>query len=81
MIEYTGPRAIDYQNHFAQHLLHFITSPQPEVRQAAAYGAGVMGQFGGPAFASLCASAMPGLIQVQAKLAFLNRLVVADFGN
>lgn len=64
VIEYTGPRAIDYQNHFAQHLLHFITSPQPEVRQAAAYGAGVMGQFGGPAFASLCASAMPGLVQV-----------------
>ena len=45
-------------------MIHDITSPQPEVRQAAAYGVGVMGQFGGPGFASLCASAMPRLVQI-----------------
>ena len=64
LIEYTGPRALDYQSHFAQQMIHYITSPQPEVRQAAAYGVGVMGQFGGPGFASLCASAMPRLVQI-----------------
>lgn len=34
------------------------------MRQAAAYGCGVLGQFGGPAFAPVCAQAIPLLVQV-----------------
>jgi len=64
LIEFTGPRSFDYQAHFADFLLHYIVSTQPEVRQAASYGAGVMGQYGGPIYASLCANAVPRLIQV-----------------
>ncbi len=45
-------------------MLHYVTSQQPEVRQAAAYGCGVLGQFGGPGYAAVCASALPELVKV-----------------
>ena len=35
-------------------MLQYITDRSPEVRQAAAYGCGVMGKFGGPQFAQAC---------------------------
>ena len=34
------------------------------MRQAAAYGCGVMGQHGGPGFSQLCNEAIPRLVQV-----------------
>ena len=49
---------------YSQPLLGYITDKQGEVRQAAAYGCGVMGQFGGNGFAPICAQAVPLLIQV-----------------
>lgn len=45
-------------------MLNFITHKQGEVRQAAAYGCGVLGQFGGPGFSQVCAQAIPLLVQV-----------------
>ena len=51
MIEYTGPQALRYQQHFVEQMLHYASDGQPDVRQAAAYGLGVMGQHGGPEFA------------------------------
>lgn len=47
-----------------QALLEFVTDKQGEVRQAAAFGCGVLGQFAGPAFAPVCAQAIPLLVQV-----------------
>ena len=41
-----------------------MSSPQPEVRQAAAYGCGVLGQFGGPGLAAAAAQAVPLLCEV-----------------
>ncbi len=35
-----------------------------QVRQAAAYGCGVLGQFGGEGFAGICAAALPELVKV-----------------
>ena len=35
-------------------MLQYICDEQPEVRQAAAYGAGVMGQFGGQPYTQAC---------------------------
>lgn len=64
LVEYTGPTSLNYQQHFVQQVLHYVTSSQAEVRQAAAYGCGVMGQFGGPGYASICASAVPLLVEV-----------------
>lgn len=40
-------------------MLNGLREPEPEVRQAAAYGCGVLAQFGGPQFASACARAVP----------------------
>ena len=45
-------------------MLGFLSDKQGEVRQAAAYGCGVLGQFSGPAFAQVCAQAIPRLVQV-----------------
>ena len=64
VIEYTGPSALNYQQHFVQQMLHYVTDPQADVRQAAAYGLGVMGQYGGPNFAQICETAIPRLVEV-----------------
>ncbi|KAG7160960.1 Importin-5-like 1 [Homarus americanus] len=64
VIEYGGPACDKYTDHFLQALLKFVTDKQGEVRQAAAYGCGVLGQFAGPAFAPVCAQAIPLLVQV-----------------
>jgi len=62
LIEYGGPNSLNYQQHFVNQMLHYISDPQPEVRQAAAYGCGVMGKNGGPGYASICAQAIPKLV-------------------
>jgi hypothetical protein len=48
---HAGPTSQKYQEVFLSRLLSCVTSSQPEVRQAAAYGCGVLGQFGGPGYA------------------------------
>ena len=42
-----------YQEVFLARLMGSMTHTQPEVRQAAAYGCGVMGQNGGPGYAQV----------------------------
>ena len=39
-----------YQQCFLQSLLELLCDNQPEVRQAAAYGVGVLAQFGGQGY-------------------------------
>jgi len=51
MVEFTGPAALKYQNLFVPSLLNYLEDSSAEVRQAAAYGCGIMAQFGGEAFA------------------------------
>ncbi|XP_055850061.1 importin-5 [Episyrphus balteatus] len=64
VIEYCGPSCIQYQQIFTAPLLQYICDKSPEVRQAAAYGCGVLGQFAGEQFALTCAQAIPILVQV-----------------
>ncbi len=64
VIEFLGPASVKYQEHFVAPMLHYIGSGQPEVRQAAAYGFGVMGQFGGATYAPICAQSLPLLMNV-----------------
>lgn len=45
-------------------MILYIADKSAEVRQAAAYGCGVLGQFGGEAFAQACAEALPRLMEV-----------------
>jgi len=59
LLEYTGPVSIKYQHYFLKVLLGSIQDASAEVRQAAAYGCGVMAQFGGPDYAPACAEAIP----------------------
>lgn len=68
VIEFLGPASAKYQEHFLQPMLHYLTSQHAEVRQAAAYGCGVLGQHGGPTYASVCASTMQPLMQVRSNL-------------
>merc|ERR1719284_597470 len=64
LIEFTGVTSQKYQEVFLARLLACVSSPQPEVRQAAAYGCGVLGQFGGPGLAAAAAQAIPLLCDV-----------------
>lgn len=45
-------------------MLQYIKDKQAEVRQAAIYGAGILGQFGGDQFAQTCGQVVPVLMEV-----------------
>ncbi|XP_018335482.1 importin-5 [Agrilus planipennis] len=64
IIEFTGPACEKYQHIFLQSLAVYTKDKSPEVRQAAAYGWGVLAQFGGNRFAQELAKAVPHLIEV-----------------
>lgn len=64
VIEYTGPNCAQYQQFFLQPMFTYVKNPQPEVRQAAVYGYGVLGQFGGDQFAQVCAQIIPSLVEL-----------------
>jgi len=51
VIEFGGPACIKYQEHFLGPILTSVQDKQPEVRQAAVYGCGILGQCGGETFA------------------------------
>lgn len=63
-IEYGGPACVKYQTFFLPAILSYIQDRSPEVRQAAVYGCGVLGQYGGESFAAFCAEALPRLVEV-----------------
>ncbi|XP_037940844.1 importin-5 [Teleopsis dalmanni] len=64
VIEFCGPDSAPYQQIFTPALLQYVLDKTPEVRQAATYGCGVLGQFGGEQFAVTCAQTIPLLVQV-----------------
>jgi len=64
LLEYTGPSSIKYQQYFLKSLISGVQDENPEVRQAAAYGIGVMAHFGGPEYADVCAEIIPILSAV-----------------
>lgn len=43
-------------------MLQYVGDNRPEVRQAAAYGFGVLGKFGGPEFGPACAGKVEGSV-------------------
>lgn len=63
-IEFCGPDSAPYQQFFTPALLQYVSDKSPEVRQAAAYGCGVLAQFGGEQYAMTCAQIIPLLVQV-----------------
>lgn len=45
-------------------MIQYIKDKQAEVRQAAIYGAGILGQHGGDQFAQTCAQTIPLLLEI-----------------
>jgi len=64
LLEYTGSTSIKFQQYFLKPLISGLTDQNAEVRQAAAYGCGVMAQFGGSDYADVCAEIVPIISQV-----------------
>ncbi|KAL1132390.1 hypothetical protein AAG570_010345 [Ranatra chinensis] len=64
VIEFGGPACIKYQQFFLRPMIEGVTDKNPAIRQAAAYGCGVLAMHGGPTFAATCAEAIPRLAQI-----------------
>lgn len=67
VIEFCGADSFKYQNCFIEPLMVYIKDKQPEVRQAAAYGLGVLAQFGGEQYATHFITAIPLLAEMIAQ--------------
>ncbi|XP_053719016.1 importin-5 [Synchiropus splendidus] len=63
VVEHCSPSSFKYAGCFLQSMLQSLTDMKPEVRQAAAYGVGVMAQFGGESYRAACMDAVPLLFQ------------------
>ncbi|XP_048834790.1 importin-5 [Brienomyrus brachyistius] len=64
VVEHCSPSSFKYADYFLQPMLQSLCDPSPEVRQAAAYGVGVMAQFGGENYRPFCTEAIPLLVGV-----------------
>ncbi|KAG8452039.1 hypothetical protein GDO86_004004 [Hymenochirus boettgeri] len=64
VIEHCSPSSFKYAEYFLRPLLQSVCDNSPEVRQAAAYGIGVMAQFGGDNYRPFCTEALPLLVRV-----------------
>uniref|UniRef100_A0A0B7BDA3 TOG domain-containing protein n=1 Tax=Arion vulgaris TaxID=1028688 RepID=A0A0B7BDA3_9EUPU len=64
VIEHTGPLSYKYCEFFLQNMIESLTDKTPEVRQAAAYGIGVIGKYGGDVYAHAFSECIPRLVNV-----------------
>ena len=54
VIEHCSPTSFKLADYFLRPMLQALCDTSPEVRQAAAYGIGVMAQFGGESYRPFC---------------------------
>lgn len=64
VIEFTGPACAKYRSCFLEPFVAYTKDKSCEVRQAVAYGWGVLAQFGGDQFAGDLAKILPALVEV-----------------
>jgi len=64
LVEACGPESVRYAEHFVPFMLQYIKDTHPYVRQAAAYGMGVMASVEGGAYVETCKLALPHLMEV-----------------
>uniref|UniRef100_A0A8C0XP96 Importin N-terminal domain-containing protein n=1 Tax=Castor canadensis TaxID=51338 RepID=A0A8C0XP96_CASCN len=64
VIEHCSPASFKYAEYFLRPMLQYVCYNSPEVRQAAAYGLGVMAQYGGDNYRPFCTEALPLLVRV-----------------
>lgn len=54
VVEHCSPSSFKYAEYFLRPMLQSLCDTSPEVRQAAAYGVGVMAQYGGESYRPFC---------------------------
>ncbi|XP_077987293.1 importin-5-like [Glandiceps talaboti] len=64
LLEFCGPASFKYQEYFIRPMIEFVCDKTPEVRQAAAYGCGVMGMHGGKDYAPASLEAITFLTRI-----------------
>uniref|UniRef100_A0A8C1BEZ7 Karyopherin (importin) beta 3 n=1 Tax=Cyprinus carpio carpio TaxID=630221 RepID=A0A8C1BEZ7_CYPCA len=64
VIEHCSPSSFKYAEYFLRPMMQSLCDTSPEVRQAAAYGIGVMAQFGGENYRPAFTEAVPLLVGV-----------------
>jgi len=64
IIEFCGVKCIEYKDIFLPMFAANLKSPHQELRQAAAYGFGVLAKHGGESFAKILAENIPTLVSV-----------------
>uniref|UniRef100_A0A4W6EXL2 Karyopherin (importin) beta 3 n=1 Tax=Lates calcarifer TaxID=8187 RepID=A0A4W6EXL2_LATCA len=64
VVEHCSPASFKYAEYFLRPMLQSLCDSSPEVRQAAAYGVGVMAQYGGENYRPFCTEAIPLLVRV-----------------
>ncbi|XP_052402072.1 importin-5 [Carassius gibelio] len=64
VIEHCSPSSFKYAEYFLRPMMQALCDSSPEVRQAAAYGVGVMAQFGGESYRPAFTEAVPLLVGV-----------------
>lgn len=64
LIEFTGEASVKYHEIFIKPLYDFLEHESLELRQAAAYGWGVLAMHGTGVFSIACHQAVPGLIEI-----------------
>uniref|UniRef100_A0AAZ3PXV9 IPO4/5-like TPR repeats domain-containing protein n=1 Tax=Oncorhynchus tshawytscha TaxID=74940 RepID=A0AAZ3PXV9_ONCTS len=64
VVEHCSPSSFKYAELFLRAMALSLCDTSPEVRQAAAYGVGVMAQYGGENYRPFCTEALPTLLGV-----------------
>ncbi|KAK9980562.1 hypothetical protein ABG768_000160 [Culter alburnus] len=64
IVEHCSPSSFKYAEYFLRPMMQSLCDTSPEVRQAAAYGVGVMAQFGGENYRPAFTEAVPLLVGV-----------------
>ncbi|KAG0314219.1 hypothetical protein BGZ97_009502 [Linnemannia gamsii] len=64
LIEFTGPHSAPIMGPYLPKMLESVLDTASDVRQAACYGVGLCGEFGGADYAEFCSAALQPLFQV-----------------
>lgn len=64
MIQYSGERSAPFKDGFISKVTSYLVSPEPSIRQAAAYTIGISAQYAPSSYADVCVPSLETLFQV-----------------
>lgn len=79
VVEHCSPSSFKYASYFLGQMLQSLGDLRPEVRQAAAYGVGVMAQYGGDSYTQYCTGGTPPRNRVDTFQWFCSKFVFFFF--